>query len=166
MTPLVFAPPVAIGAWLFWKYKMGPSALKGVLTPRRKVIFDTAINQLLYPAKLRALAQTFRDEGLPDQAMLLELRANSLEQHEGMTPGTAGLVLAPSMKVGPTNIKSAITTATGLIGKITTPISMPKLVVVPQSRTAPVAAPRPTSSTGTSAASAAANLSASFTAGF
>ncbi len=41
----------------------------------RAVIFDTAINQVKDPEKLRALAKSFREEGLTAEATLLDQRA-------------------------------------------------------------------------------------------
>jgi len=48
---------------------------KGVLTPERKIVFETAINDVKDVDKLRALAKAFRDEGLPHHADFLEKRA-------------------------------------------------------------------------------------------
>lgn len=49
---------------------------KGELTPERQVIFETALNEVKDPAKLRALAKAFREQGLTREADILEKRAS------------------------------------------------------------------------------------------
>jgi len=48
---------------------------KGELTPERQVIFETALNEVKEPVKLRALAKAFREQGLTKEADILEKRA-------------------------------------------------------------------------------------------
>jgi hypothetical protein len=52
---------------------------KGVLTPARQLIFETAINEVKDTAKLKTLAKVFREQGLEPQADLLEKRAKLRE---------------------------------------------------------------------------------------
>lgn len=49
---------------------------KGVLTPERQMIYDTAMKDVRDSEKLRNLAKTFREQGLPTHADMLEKRAN------------------------------------------------------------------------------------------
>ena len=49
---------------------------QGEVTPERQTIFETAINSVQDPAKLRALAASFRSAGLEQQAQALEGRAD------------------------------------------------------------------------------------------
>jgi hypothetical protein len=52
---------------------------KGVLTPERQVIFETALNDVKEPEKLRALAQCFTEQGLVNEGRILEKRAKLRE---------------------------------------------------------------------------------------
>jgi len=74
--PLVVASLVA-AAYHQNSKKAGPE--KGVLTPERQLVFETAINELKEPDKLRKLAVIFKEQGLPGQADLLEKRAKLRE---------------------------------------------------------------------------------------
>jgi hypothetical protein len=47
----------------------------GVMTPARQVVYETALNEVQEPDKLRDLAKAFRAEGLTEQAAMLEKRA-------------------------------------------------------------------------------------------
>ncbi len=49
---------------------------KGALTPERQMIYDTAMKDVRDSEKLRSLAKTFREQGLPTHADMLEKRAN------------------------------------------------------------------------------------------
>lgn len=49
--------------------------LKPKMTAERKAVYETALKTLKDPAKLRELAESFRQEGLAAQAELLEKRA-------------------------------------------------------------------------------------------
>lgn len=48
---------------------------KGELTPERQMIFETALDQVKEPAKLRGLAKAFREQGLIKEADILDKRA-------------------------------------------------------------------------------------------
>lgn len=74
--PLLPIVVVCLGAAAYHKTtsKKGPG--KGVLTPERQHYFETAIKDLKDPEKLRNLAKTFREQGLPMHADMLEKRAN------------------------------------------------------------------------------------------
>jgi len=52
---------------------------KGVLTPERALVFETALNEVKDPAKLNKLAEAFRKAELAPQADLLEKRAKLRE---------------------------------------------------------------------------------------
>lgn len=52
---------------------------KNEMTPSRQHVFETALNEVKEPEKLRALAKAFRDQGLNVQADLLEKRAKLRE---------------------------------------------------------------------------------------
>jgi len=49
---------------------------KTEMTPDREIIFQTAMEKVEDPAKLKALADVFESQGLKDQAELLRKRAN------------------------------------------------------------------------------------------
>ena len=76
LLPLAIATLVG-GAFYASKPKESPG--KGVVTPERALIFETALNEMKDADKLRKLAKVFRDEGLPAQAELLEKRAKLRE---------------------------------------------------------------------------------------
>jgi len=48
---------------------------KRAFTPQRRQIYETAMQSCKEPDKLRALAATFREQGLTAQAVMLEKRA-------------------------------------------------------------------------------------------
>lgn len=52
---------------------------QGEMTPERQTIFESAINSVQDPAKLRALAASFRSAGLEKEAQALEGRADHRE---------------------------------------------------------------------------------------
>lgn len=56
------------------KRSKGPG--KGILTPEREHYYNVAIREVKEPEKLRLLAKTFREEGFPVHAEMLEKRAN------------------------------------------------------------------------------------------
>ena len=56
------------------KDSKGPG--KGVLTAERQHYYETAMKELQDPDKLRELARTYREQGLPAHADMLEKRAN------------------------------------------------------------------------------------------
>lgn len=74
LLPLVVGSLVA--AAYHKTYQTGKGPPKGVLTPERQMIFETAIKEMREPEKLRILAKTYREQGLPAQADMLEKRAN------------------------------------------------------------------------------------------
>lgn len=55
------------------------AATKSEMTPARQHLFETALNEVKEPEKLRALAKAFRDQGLTVPADLLEKRAKLRE---------------------------------------------------------------------------------------
>lgn len=73
MTPL--ALPLAVillgGAAFYAAKKRGGTSM----TSERKIVYQTALRKEKDPSKLRALAESFRAEGLTAQADLLEKRA-------------------------------------------------------------------------------------------
>lgn len=52
---------------------------KGVMTPERQLIFETALNEIKDVNKLKALAKAFREQGLEPQAIMLDKRAKLRE---------------------------------------------------------------------------------------
>jgi len=70
----VLIPVVIVGLTCAAAYKVSQGN-KGVMTPERQVIYDTALRTLKDPDKLRELACAYRKEGLPVQAEMLEKRA-------------------------------------------------------------------------------------------
>lgn len=74
LLPLVVGSLVAAAYHKSFRTGTGPA--KGVLTPERQMIFETAIKEVKDPDKLRTLSQAFREQGLPGQADMLEKRAN------------------------------------------------------------------------------------------
>lgn len=73
IVPLLVLGLVAGGYYAKTRHDKIPP--KGELTPERAVIFETALNEVKDPAKLRALAKTFREQGLVKEADILENRA-------------------------------------------------------------------------------------------
>ena len=82
--PLIPLAVMALGGLAFHqtvkREKQGPG--KGVVTAQRQNIFETAMRDIEDPAKLRQLAATFREQGLPAQADMLEKRAKLRELPE------------------------------------------------------------------------------------
>lgn len=78
MLPFV---PVAIGTLVIGAYYSSSTRdkTKGVMTPQRQAVFETAINEVKDVEKLKALAKAFREEGLEPQAELLEKRVKLRE---------------------------------------------------------------------------------------
>jgi len=66
--------PLGIGALAglaWWRSKRKPHGM----TPERKKIYETALESLKEPDKLRSLADAFDKEGLKDEAIMLRKRA-------------------------------------------------------------------------------------------
>lgn len=79
MAPLILGLGALIaGAW-YAKREHDKKGPPGILTPERKVIFETALNEVKEPAKIRALADAFRQQGLYNEAVILEKRAKLRE---------------------------------------------------------------------------------------
>lgn len=72
LLPMVIAT-LAAGAYHASSKKEIPN--KGVVTPERALIFQTALNELKDPAKLNKLAEVYRKQGLEAHAEMLEKRA-------------------------------------------------------------------------------------------
>jgi hypothetical protein len=70
--PLV---PVTIGALAGLAYLRGQAQKKGVFTPERRIVFETALATLRDPESLRKLADAFDKEDLRAQAAILRKRA-------------------------------------------------------------------------------------------
>jgi len=70
--PIIIA---SLAGLAFWKASSDKTPEKGTITPDRQAIFEAALNDLKDPAKLRAMAQVYRREGLEAYADLLEKRA-------------------------------------------------------------------------------------------
>ncbi len=66
---------LATGAWIMQK-RRERAPISEAEKAERAVVFDTAINQVKDPEKLRALAKAFRSEGLDTEATLLDQRAD------------------------------------------------------------------------------------------
>lgn len=77
LIPAVILAMVAGAAYAAKRHDKVPS--KGVLTPERQVIFETALNDVKEPNKLRALAEAFKKEGLVSEGRILEKRAKLRE---------------------------------------------------------------------------------------
>jgi len=77
LIPLLIVGSVLGAAWAAKRHDKIPA--KGVLTPERQVIFETALNEVVEPGKLRALAEAFRKQGLTSEALILEKRAKLRE---------------------------------------------------------------------------------------
>ena len=75
--PIPFAVPLGLAllTGVAWGAKKHYDKNKGVLTPDRQVIFETALNDVKDVTKLRALAKAFREQGLDNEATILEKRA-------------------------------------------------------------------------------------------
>lgn len=74
MLPLIPIAIMALGGGAWWANKKKKENY-GELTPERAIIYKTALEVEKDPAKLKVLAQAFRDGGLTPQADLLEKRA-------------------------------------------------------------------------------------------
>lgn len=76
--PLPLLPIIVvtlIGTAYHQSNKKDVQNVKGQMTPARQHLFETAYNEYRDPDKLRKLAKTYRDNGLPGPATLLEKRA-------------------------------------------------------------------------------------------
>lgn len=73
---------LTVGGLLLLAYKK--SASKGVLSPKRQEVYESALETLTDPDKLRELAVTFEKEGLPIEANMLRKRADL----RGQSPAT------------------------------------------------------------------------------
>ena len=80
--PLLPLAIATLAAGAFYADRRREAPAKGVVTPERAIILETALNELKEPEKLRKLAKTFRDQDLPAQADLLEKRAKLRELPE------------------------------------------------------------------------------------
>jgi len=71
MFPLL---PIVLGGavLLAWRRAQSPSKTP---TAEQKIVFDNAVVAEVKPEKLQTLAEAFKEEGLPDQAKILETRA-------------------------------------------------------------------------------------------
>lgn len=78
MGPLLPLGIMVLTGGAFWA-SGNRDQLKGKNTPHRQHVFETALNEVKEPEKLRALAKAFRDQGLNAQADLLEKRARLRE---------------------------------------------------------------------------------------
>ena len=67
--------PIALVAGLFLAWKKSKDSSK-TPTTEQKIIFDNAVVSETSPEKLATLATAFKEEGLPDQAKVLETRAD------------------------------------------------------------------------------------------
>ena len=66
--------PVALAAGLFLAWKKSKATSKSPTT-EQKIVFDNAVVSETSPEKLTTLATAFKEEGLGDQAKVLETRA-------------------------------------------------------------------------------------------
>ncbi len=71
MIPLLIIGAAVIGGSIL----AAKNKKSGVMTPQRQVIYNAALEHEKDPANLKALAKSFRSEGLIAQADLLEKRA-------------------------------------------------------------------------------------------
>jgi hypothetical protein len=67
--------PVTIAGLAAAAYVRGRAQKKGVFTPERKIVFETALATLRDPEKLKALADAFEKEDLKPQAVVLRKKA-------------------------------------------------------------------------------------------
>ena len=77
--PLIPLTIATLAGGALWANSSKPGPAKGVVTTERTLIFETAMNELKDPGKLRKLADVYRKEGLPGHADLLEKRAKLRE---------------------------------------------------------------------------------------
>lgn len=77
LIPVIILSLAAGAAYAAKRHDKVPA--KGVLTPERQVIFETALNDVKEPHKLRALAEAFKKEGLVSEGRILEKRAKLRE---------------------------------------------------------------------------------------
>jgi len=74
--------PIVIASLIAGAYHQStkkPPPLRGKVTPERALIFETALNELKDPEKLKKLAEVYKKEGLDAHAELLEKRAKLRE---------------------------------------------------------------------------------------
>lgn len=76
MIPLLPAAIVLLAGGAYASQSSRDRQNRGVLTPERKLVFETAINEVKDVNKLKALAKAFDEQGLPHYADLLNKRAN------------------------------------------------------------------------------------------
>jgi hypothetical protein len=85
MLPLVY--PAAVGVMSLLAYLKVKKSKKGVFTPERKAVYETALNELTDPVALRKLADAFDKEGLKAQADMLRKRAALQELPDDVKAG-------------------------------------------------------------------------------
>jgi len=79
MLPLLPLAVVLLGGGAYYSTVKKESPIHGKITQERALVFETALNEVKDPKKLKTLAESFRKEGLNVQADLLEKRAKLRE---------------------------------------------------------------------------------------
>ena len=97
---LVGAAAAGGAAWYLWHHN------RGVLTPKRQILFLEAMNTRLEPAQFRQLAAAYKRVGLPDQAAALEGRAALAEAPPDVKDARKKVLVEALSSADPAHVES------------------------------------------------------------